>query len=336
MCLYPKLIKNPKYKSTKKNGGIIPQLPDNRIKYVPIGCQRCIECRNQKAKAWQVRLLEDIKTNTSGYFITLTFSNQQLQYIIEGKDTNGKQITKPLTTEGYALDNEIATIATRRFLERWRKEYKKSLRHWLVTELGHEGTENIHIHGIIWTTQPQEIITSLWAYGHTFVGTYLNQSTVNYIIKYITKQDEQHKTYQSIILTSPGIGNNYTKTLNAKSNKFNNIRTQETYRTTSGHKISLPIYWRNKIYTDQQREQLWIYKLDKQLRWIMGEKISIKNNYEEYNKTLKYYQKKNERLGYGTDEIPWDQRQYEEQRRQLMNEKRLLAARQFNMGNGLN
>ena len=29
-----------------------------------------------------------------------------------------------------------ATRAVRFFLERWRKEYKKSLRHWLVTEIG--------------------------------------------------------------------------------------------------------------------------------------------------------------------------------------------------------
>lgn len=334
MCLYPTLIKNPKYRSTKKNDGIIPPIPDERVKYVPIGCQRCMECRQQKARAWQIRLLEDIKTNVNGYFITLTISNQQLQYLIEGKDTNGKQICEPLTTEGYAMDNQIATIATRRFLERWRKQYKKSLRHWLVTELGHDGTENIHIHGIIWTTQPQEQITLKWAYGHTFIGNYLNQSTINYVIKYITKQDEKHASYQSIILASPGIGNNYTRTLNSKSNKFNNCRTNETYRTPTGHKISLPIYWRNKIYTEQQREQLWLYKLDKNIRWIRGERISIKHGYNEYNNTLKWYQKINQRLGYGTNEISWNQEQYENQRRELLRDKRMLAARQFNIGSG--
>ena len=86
----------------------------------------------------------------------------------------------------------------------------------------------------------------------------------------------------------------------------------------------MPIYWRNKIYTEQNREQLWIYKLDKEVRWIMGEKISIKNNnYQEYDRTLKFYQRKNKQLGYDSDEIKWDVKQYEQERRKLHNEKRL-------------
>ena len=31
MCLYPKLIKNPKYKASKKNGGKIPAVYDIRL-----------------------------------------------------------------------------------------------------------------------------------------------------------------------------------------------------------------------------------------------------------------------------------------------------------------
>ena len=32
MCLYPTLIDNPKYKSNKRNGGVIPHCFDERIK----------------------------------------------------------------------------------------------------------------------------------------------------------------------------------------------------------------------------------------------------------------------------------------------------------------
>ena len=46
-----------------------------------------------------------------------------------------------------------------------RKRTKKSIRHWLVTELGHEGTERIHLHGIIFTEEP-EIIETDWKYGY--------------------------------------------------------------------------------------------------------------------------------------------------------------------------
>ena len=48
MCLYPRLLNNPKYRANKKNGGEIPQLKDKRTLLVPVGCGNCIECRKQK------------------------------------------------------------------------------------------------------------------------------------------------------------------------------------------------------------------------------------------------------------------------------------------------
>lgn len=327
MCLYPKLILNPKYRSTKKNGGQIPTMTDNRLKYVPIGCQNCMECKSKKAREWNLRLQEDIKTNKNAKFVTFTLSNWNYKIL-----RRYVKIYKIKTDNEYLIDNQIATIATRRFLERYRKRYKKSLRHWLVTECGHNGTENIHIHGIIWTNTELDKIETIWKYGFMWKGkyekgrltNYVNIRTINYITKYVTKVDFKHRNYKPIILTSPGIGNNYTNTHNAKSNTYTHKQTNETYRTATGHKISLPIYWRNKIYNEQQREQLWLYKLDKEQRWIMGERISIKNhNYQEYDRTLKWYQRKNKQLGYDSDEIKWEVKQYEQQRRKLMNEKRL-------------
>ena len=92
---------------------------------------------------------------------------------------------------------------------------------------------------------------------------YVNAKTVNYSIKYILKQDADHKEYRAKILTSPGIGSNYTETYNAKTNEYKpDGKTIETYRTKSGHQISMPIYWRNKIYSEEERELLWIQKLD--------------------------------------------------------------------------
>ena len=48
MCLYPRLIKNPKYKPNKKNGGQVPPILDSRVLAVPIGCGKCLECKKQK------------------------------------------------------------------------------------------------------------------------------------------------------------------------------------------------------------------------------------------------------------------------------------------------
>ena len=67
MCLYPKLIKNPKYKANKKNGGIIPAVFDVRTKVVPIECGKCMECKKRKSREWQIRLLEDVRHEKSFY-----------------------------------------------------------------------------------------------------------------------------------------------------------------------------------------------------------------------------------------------------------------------------
>ena len=48
MCLYPKLIINPKYKKNAKNQGTIPYLKDERMLYIPIGCNKCKECFKKK------------------------------------------------------------------------------------------------------------------------------------------------------------------------------------------------------------------------------------------------------------------------------------------------
>lgn len=321
MCLYPKLIKNRKYTSNKKNGGVVPAVTDVRTLYVPIGCGKCIECTKQRTRNWQIRLLEEIRTNHTGKFITLTFSNESIKKIIcENKELQ--------TLNGYKLDNAIATKSVRLWLERWRKKYKKSLRHWLVTELGHNGTENIHIHGIVWTTESYAEIRRSWGYGYIWPrkdnekGTYVTKRTINYLIKYINKIDQDHKLYKPITLTSPGMGANYLFRLNAKRNEFKDTKTIETYITDTGHEMSLPIYYRNKLYKDEEKEKLWLNRLDKNERWVCGVKIKADDT-NRYYKLLEINRKKNTELGYGDDAKNWELEEYEKARRDIMHWKRL-------------
>lgn len=324
MCLYPRIIRNRKYTETKKNGGVIPAVSDIRILGVPVKCGQCMECKKQQAREWQVRLLEDIKDYKNGKFITLTFSNESYKKIAELKDIKDYN--------GYDKDNAIAKKATRLFLERWRKKYKKSLRHWLVTELGHEGTENIHMHGIVWTNEIEDV-EKIWNYGFVWIGktekgivNYVSARTVNYITKYIHKRDDDHKYYKTKVLTSAGIGGGYINKWDSKNNKYQKGKTKEVYTTETGHKISLPIYWRNKIYNDEEKEKLWIEKLDKNIRYVNGEKIDISKGEDIYWEALRDAQIKNKRLGYGDDRIDWDRKQYENERRILKQQERISAA----------
>ena len=76
MCLYTKYILNKKYMYTKKNQGNVPECKDERLRYVPVKCGKCIECRKEKARNWRIRLAEELKNNSNALFITLTFNEK--------------------------------------------------------------------------------------------------------------------------------------------------------------------------------------------------------------------------------------------------------------------
>ena len=192
MCLYPKLIKNKKYLPNKKNGYSPPKCTDERLRYVTAACGHCFECRKQKSQGWQVRMSEELKNNPNAIFVTLTIDDTNYEKLKAKEDSDD--------------DNKIARLAIRLFLERVRKATKKSMKHWFVTELGHQATERLHLHGIVWNDKGTELVKEHWKYGFVFIGDYVNERTVCYITKYMTKDDVDHKGFVGKVFSSSGIG----------------------------------------------------------------------------------------------------------------------------------
>lgn len=325
MCLYPRIVVNKKYLRNKKNGGIAPVLRDKRHMYTSIGCGKCFECKRKIANDWRVRLLEEIKTNKNGKFVLLTFREDDLK--------NLYNIVSFLTNySGYELDNAVAAYAMRRFLERWRKKFGKSVRHWFVTELGQNRTERLHLHGILWTDESFDTIEDRWMYG--FVGrgrlingkylNFVNEKSISYVVKYVHKTDNKHPYYKSKVLCSAGIGSGYIIREVSKDNIYNGEDTREFYRLDNGGKIALPVYYRNKIYSEEERENLWSIKLDKEIRFVNREEVKVNNlkGLKEYERLVEYWRKINKEMGFGGIDN-YSQKAYEFSRRNLVN-KRLL------------
>lgn len=306
MCLFPRFIKNKRYQgysAKRPSKGTATAVPcdDYRKLYVPIGCGECYECRKQKAQAWKVRLNEEIKVQKYAYFVTLTFSNEDLKKI--------------MNETGQSECNGIATLAVRRFLERWRKKNKKSVKHWLITELGHENTERIHLHGILFTDYPinNNYLQDLWKYGNTDIGEYCNERTINYIVKYVTKIDTNHKHYKAVILCSAGLGENFVHTLAAKNTyRYKPQKSAEFYTLPNGNKVALPIYYRNKLYTQEERDKLWTERLDRNEIYVNGIKVRLRTDedYKYYYNLLEEQQRQNNALGYGNTDKQWEKKDY--------------------------
>lgn len=314
MCLYPTFIKNPKYKPNKKNKGKPPICWDRRLYYIPAKCGCCIECRKEKQREWRVRLEEELRSNY-GYFITLTISPEGIKEIEEHTNLN------------WELNpNEIATKALRLFLERARKDTGKSIRHWCVTELGEKG-DRIHLHGIFFGQKSAELIKKHWKYGFSFIGQYCNSRSVNYMTKYMLKVDVKHPTFKQIVLASPGIGAGYMDRLDYLWQKQNYKKIEvATYTFRNGTKMAMPKYYKNKIFTDKEREKMWINNLNRGLLWIFGEKVKA-NDWKTIDNLREYWQKYGREV-MGDDPIAWNamkERRKEEKQRKAIAEAKKLA-----------
>ena len=301
MCLYTKYVKNPKYLPNKKNGGNPPPLLDKRLEYVPVKCGKCMECRKQKQREWIVRLSEEWKAHPKDLkFVTLTISDKSFYELRELKNET---------------ENDLCTKAVRRWLERIRKKTKKSVRHWFVTELGEE-KGRIHLHGFVWANA--QLIFDTWKYGHVYIGNFVNEKSIFYMTKYMLKQNPIDKSFVGKVLCSAGIGNSYTKSFNACQNAYKKGQTNECYRLRSGKKINLPQYYRLKLYSDEERDALWIEKQERGYRYICGEKVRVDDE-KSYNSILAFYQDKGVEL-YGDNPDEWDA---EKQRRRLKRMKKI-------------
>lgn len=294
MCLYPKLIKNKKYLPNKKNGYNPPTCKDPRTLYVTAACGKCLECRKQKQREWLVRMSEELRTEPNAYFLTLTISDKYYETIKNNYNLEN--------------DNEIATKAIRLCLERVRKQTGKSVKHWFITELGHDKTERLHLHGIVWGLGNGEKITNNWKYGITFTGYFVNEKTINYITKYMTKIDDKHPQFTGKVLCSSGIGAGYTKRAETIKHTYKKGETIETYRLKNGAKINLPVYYRNKLFTEEERELLFIDKIEKGFIYVLGNKVH-RDDEEYYIQLLNEGRRKESQL-YGNQIKNWEKQKY--------------------------
>lgn len=241
-------------------------------------------------------------------FVTLTFSDSSLN-----------EIRRKLAIKdnpSYEEQNMICYYALRHYMELYRKYNKgKYPRYWFITELG-EDFERIHMHGILWGDAS---LLNLWKYGYWYKGDYVNEKTINYITKYMLKIPEKNPEFIGKVMASKGIGKGYWRSYNAKRNRYIPSGTNENYKLPNGAEIPLPQYYRNYIYTEEEKEKLWIEKQERGYRYIGGEKVMMDDE-ETWANLTKYYQNISETV-WKIDPIKWEA---EKQRKRLAKMRKAL------------
>jgi hypothetical protein len=64
--------------------------------------------------------------------------------------------------------------------------------------------------------QLNKLLRDNWIAGYSYYGSYVNEKTINYVSKYLTKDDLDNKDFTGKILVSPGLGKNYVNRMKQK------------------------------------------------------------------------------------------------------------------------
>ena len=76
--------------------------------------------------------------------------------------------------------------------------------------------------------------------------------------------------------------------------RWDKEKTIVTYKARNGQDLPLPRYYKTTIYTDDQRQLLWLYAEDKGVKWVKGFEVIGANtvNKDYYERLLKEKNKK--------------------------------------------
>ncbi|QGF19332.1 replication initiation protein [Antarctic microvirus COCH21_V_SP_13] len=215
-------------------------LPKGAVEKVPVPCGRCPPCKLRRTNSWVFRLMQEEKISTAANFVTLTYDTR----------------TVPISPNGYMTLNKRDYQL---FMKRLRKLCPDAkLKYYAV---GEYGTTHFrpHYHAIIFNCPDEKLYHEAWGLGAIHVGTVTNDS-VAYTMKYIDKLSD-HKQHQrddrlrEFPLMSKGIGENY---ITPAIIQYHNADISRLYLTKQGgHRIALPKYYRQKIYSpDQMKSQV--------------------------------------------------------------------------------
>lgn len=187
-----------------------------------IPCGRCIGCRLDYSRRWATRLMLELQTHTSAFFVTLTYDDEHLPRSVKGVPT-------------------LVPDDLQKFMKRLRDNQRyrgidTKIRFFLAGEYG-DHSHRPHYHLILFDWIPSEYdlqflkyskngdkyytslsLQKLWPYGYNLVAGVTWQSCA-YVARYILKKqtgDNSH-VYEDMAISpeftrmsrKPGIGKEY-------------------------------------------------------------------------------------------------------------------------------
>lgn len=233
-----------------------------------VPCGRCFECLTAKQGEWRFRLLQEMKDAEDAHFITYTYEDNWL-----------------VLNENYipVLNYEDLQKFHKRFRTNYKRKYGKTsnYKYFAVGEYG-ERTGRPHYHAIAFNVIDIDLFIDSWQCGNIHIGD-VNENSITYTLKYIlkklNKEDAKMLLKQGIIperaMMSKNLGAGFLTKEMIKYFKDDPTRNAKYF----GKNVTLPRYYRDKIFTD----------IEKRKRFINIEQKLLKHEERREKSTFKSY-----------------------------------------------
>lgn len=275
-------------------GCFTPYYVQSQQLFVP--CGKCYDCRLQKRQAWCFRMQQELQARPTAFFVTLTYSEQN----VPNRKFDVKHLVRYSTDNFNTLSKEDASnfIATmQKELRRRYKEYvtrkvpvknpelgdaiykeKKVntalVRYYLIGEYGDkchvvEGTNRPHYHAILYFPKgcsediAKEVVNSSWSLGIVDIQP-VSFADINYVAKHQFKEskgNDYQRTHAPIFATMSrykgGLGDNYTKFVSRR----HPTRNSALYVLLNGYRLALPQFYRKKLFPEKMTDaEIAVYR----------------------------------------------------------------------------
>lgn len=212
----------------------------NKLKQnVAAPCGKCVPCLNRRVDDWAFRLINEAKVSDSSMFVTLTY------------------VVPPMSENGFmTLDKSDL----QRFFKRLRKTTSKKIKYYAVGEYGGR-TNRPHYHLILFNAK-QQCVLDAWTnflpaiYGHVHFGN-VSTDSISYCTKYFAKEKripmfQRDDRIKEFSLMSKYLGISYLE----KASTYHSNGLVGYVTLPGGFKKPLPKYYRDKIFSDAEKEEM--------------------------------------------------------------------------------
>ena len=229
-------------------------------RFVNVPCGKCEQCLKSKARGWAFRILKEAEKYDNNYFVTLTYSDENLKYAPLSYKNN-IAIATLVKDEISRFNKKLKTYLSRKGL-------KSDFRFYAVGEYG-SVSNRPHYHVIYFNLDlpddlkfykyengsiyyTSDFMTNTWSLGHVVIGS-LDIGSACYVARYCDKKLNRSKSEKeifnnfdiipefSVMSRHPGIGADFLNKC------IENVKNGVYRLSTHSNDFSIPIYYSKKI-----------------------------------------------------------------------------------------